>query len=245
MSDFSVMEPLATPPPLLYMYHAVQDLPQFPICVSPRRLREQLDWFAGQGLQGVSVRELLAARSRGEGHRLIGLTFDDGYRDFLDEAVPMLQERGFTATLYVVAGKFGGSNDWDEAPRLSLLSAAEIAEIAAAGFEVGSHSLTHARLSDLPAAKQEREVRVSREVLAAVLGEAPVGFCYPYGAYDSHTVAAVEAAGYAYACATKSYGDAGPLTLPRVYIGEQDRPWRLRVGRWVHTASARLGRDLR
>lgn len=225
------------------MYHAVQRLPD-PICVSPERLRSQLDWLVDRGLRGVSVAELLRARAQGDPRRLVGLTFDDGFRDFFT-AIPLLRERGFTASVYVVAGKFGDVNDWDPAPRLPLLSVAEIREVAAAGFEVGSHSLTHARLPALPDAEVEREIRASREALGEVLGSPPAGFCYPYGAYDSRVVRVVSAAGYEYACAVKSYDDAGILTLPRVYVGERDTAWRLHAARLVHGASSRLGRDLR
>jgi hypothetical protein len=63
------------------------------------------------GLRGVPLAELVAAQDRGQAAGLVGLTFDDGYTDFLDHAVPVLARHGMTATLYVVAGLLGGQND--------------------------------------------------------------------------------------------------------------------------------------
>ncbi|PWI09697.1 polysaccharide deacetylase, partial [Streptomyces sp. NWU339] len=72
------------PVPWVAMYHSVGDCSDDPyrITVTPERLEEQLAWLRRRGLRGVSVADLLAARARGEGRRLVGLTFDDGYTDF-------------------------------------------------------------------------------------------------------------------------------------------------------------------
>lgn len=63
--------------------------------------------------------ELLAARARGEGRGLVGLTFDDGYTDFVDTALPLLRAHGCGATLFVLPGRLGGENAWDPLGRAS------------------------------------------------------------------------------------------------------------------------------
>lgn len=232
-------------PPLIFMYHAVQPMRNHTICVSPDRLRRQMDWLVDHAFRGVSVNDLLRSEEHVDRRRLVGLTFDDGFRDFLDAAIPILQERNFTATVYVVSGKFGGTNAWDKVPRLPLLSATDVIAIRDSGFEIGSHSLTHAHLTHLDPVDVDHEIRFSRQTLAAVTGSMPEGFCYPYGEYNSAAITAVKKAGYSYACAVKSYGSASRFTLPRVYVGEHDTAWRLEAARLVHAASAFLGRDLR
>src|SRR5690242_10550163 len=109
------MHDLTRTPPLVLMYHSVGacDDDPYRITVSPRRLAAHLRWLRRSGLTGVSMRELIQAGHRGAARRMVGLTFDDGYADFLDAAVPVLARYGFTATAFVVAGRLGGHNDWE------------------------------------------------------------------------------------------------------------------------------------
>lgn len=242
------------PRPWLLMYHSVSgdgyDDP-YRITVSPDRLDRQLRWLRARGLRGVGVGELLRERAAGRGAQLVGLTFDDGYQDFLDEAVPLLQAHACTATVFVLPGRLGGSNGWDPiGPRRPLLTEAAIRAAADAGMEIGSHGLVHRHLSAVDEATLRDETAYSRALLADITGGPVAGFCYPYGTVDARAVRAVRDAGYAYACAI----DPGPLTgtyaLPRVHIGEQDTGWRLLVKRHLHplrrralTAGAPLAAD--
>lgn len=201
------------------MYHAVDTLADpMSVQVSPARLRRQLEVLRRLGLRGTSMRELLAApRPR----RLVGLTFDDGYADFATTAVPILDEFGFTATVFVVAGRSGGSNEWDPPPRRALMSAEQVRHVHAAGHEVGSHSMTHARLTESTPHELAEEVRASRSRLEDLI-EAPVpGFCYPYGAVSPAALAAVREV-YDYACAIKHPRPVDRWALPRFHVGEED-----------------------
>jgi peptidoglycan/xylan/chitin deacetylase (PgdA/CDA1 family) len=183
----------------------------------------------------VSIRELCQARERGEASRLVGLTFDDGYRDFLTSALPVLERYGFTATLFIVAGLLGGENEWDDEPRLPLLDKDELREVRAHGIEIGSHGLSHVRLTGLDHATLRREVQDSRELLSGLLGEPVHGFCYPYGSLDGPAVRAVQEAGYAYGCGVKvSLAAVSRFSLPRTHVGEQDGSLRLTVKRHLY-----------
>ncbi|MDH6518955.1 peptidoglycan/xylan/chitin deacetylase (PgdA/CDA1 family) [Streptomyces sp. SAI-135] len=216
--------------PWVAMYHSVTDCPDDPyrITVTPDRLERQLRWLALRGVRGVSMAELLAARARGEGRRLAGLTFDDGYADFVDHALPVLRRLDFGATLFVLPGRLGGDNAWDPlGPRKPLLTADGIRRAARAGIEIGSHGLTHVDLTTVDDLRLKAEAVESRTALEDLL-DAPVdGFCYPYGTLDQRAVEAVRSAGYRYACAIDPGPLTGPFALPRLHIGQHDDSVRL------------------
>ncbi|MGC0403229.1 peptidoglycan/xylan/chitin deacetylase (PgdA/CDA1 family) [Streptomyces sp. SAI-126] len=213
--------------PWIAMYHSVGDRSDDPyrVTVTPDRLDGQLAWLRRRGLRGVSVSDLLAAPSR---KGLVGLTFDDGYADFLDHALPALRSHGFGATLFVLPGLLGGDNAWDPlGPRKPLLSAGGIREAAEAGIEIGSHGLTHVDLTTADDVLLKSEVVESRAVLEELTGAPVEGFCYPYGSLDRRAVDTVRDAGYAYACAIDPGSIDSPLALPRVHIGQSDKAVRL------------------
>jgi peptidoglycan/xylan/chitin deacetylase (PgdA/CDA1 family) len=234
--------------PWLAMYHSVGDCSDDPyrITVTPERLDEQLDRLGRWGLRGVSVADLLAARARGEGHDLVGLTFDDGYADFLDNALPVLRRRGCGATLFVLPGRLGGDNAWDPlGPRRPLLTADGIRRAAAEGIEIGSHGLTHVDLTKADDATLRAETAESRALLAELTGAPVAGFCYPYGTVDGRAADAVRDAGYAYACAIDPGGLSGRYALPRVHIGQNDTAVRLFLKHRLHRLRRRPVPDLR
>ncbi|HEU4349356.1 MAG TPA: lipid II flippase MurJ [Actinoplanes sp.] len=216
--------------PAVLMYHAVDDEHPDPyrISVSPRRLAAQMRWLEQHGLRGTSMRELLAAADRGSAAGLVGLTFDDGYAEFSTRALPVLARHGFTATVFVVAGKLGGRNDWDEpGPTRPLMTAEEVREAARAGIEIGCHGLTHRRLVHVDAGTLDAEVCRSREILESVIGAPVRGFCFPYGEFSDDAVRATRAAGYDYAVGTRKSGRPDRHALPRIYAGERDGAARL------------------
>ena len=213
----------ATPP--VFMYHSISPAAgpdPHRLRVHPDRLDRHLRLLGRLGLRGVSLAELLRAGEQGRAAGLVGLTFDDGYTDFLDHAVPVLERHGMTGTLYVVAGRLGAGNDWDEGPRLPIVDADQVRAVAAAGHEVGSHTMTHPRLAGADAAVLATEVGESRRVLEDVLQAEVAGFCYPYGSFDAAAAEAVRAAGYDHACVTGDYDPGDRFTLPRCYVSPGD-----------------------
>lgn len=224
------------------MYHSVDRCPDDPyrITVTPERLDAQLARLRRRGLTGVSMAELLRARAEGRADGLVGLTFDDGYQDFLDHALPLLHRHGCTATLFVLPGRLDGDNAWDPlGPRKPLLGAEGIRAAHDSGMEVASHSLTHVDLTQADDEQLQHEIAGSRSALVQLIGAPVDGFCYPYGYVDARVREAVRTAGYRYACAIDSGPLTGDFTLPRVHIGQQDIGVRLWLKERLNKARGR------
>jgi peptidoglycan/xylan/chitin deacetylase (PgdA/CDA1 family) len=223
--------------PMILMYHGIADVTEDPnqLCVSPARFAEQLAWLAASGLRGVSVAVLRAAMAAGQAAGLVGITFDDGYTSVLDVAVPELARHGFGATAFIISDLIGKTNEWDAGPVWPLLDAAGVAELAAAGIEIGSHSATHPHLAGLSARRQGAEAAASRAALEDLLSAPVAGFAYPYGSMDEAARYAVGAAGYEYACAVEApRSRLGSLALPRMYVGQRDSAARMTIKRRLH-----------
>ena len=189
--------------------------------VTPFLLRRQLAAMLAQGYRPVTLGGLL---SRGEYAGQFAVTFDDGYSSVRQPAYPILAEMGIRATVYVVAGAVGKTNEWDE--RIgdrteTILTADDLRELSAAGFEIGSHGMAHAHLTDLSDTELKTEVAESRRVLEDIIGAPVTGFSYPYGEWDARVRDAVMEAGYEYAVSTgKGILDpsADRFALPRLNV---------------------------
>ena len=212
------------PVPIL-TYHSLDDSGSV-ISVSPAAFREHMRILRDTGFSGIALGRLLEAWSGGTAlpPRPVVLTFDDAFRNFEEAARPVLQASGFSATVFAVAGRSGGANDWPgqlaRVPRLPLLSADQLRDVAAAGFEIGSHGLTHAALDGLSAAEAEREVAGSRRALEDMLGGPVRVLAYPYGR-SSAAVRAAAAAHYLAACGVEmgeARADDDRFTLRRIDV---------------------------
>jgi peptidoglycan/xylan/chitin deacetylase (PgdA/CDA1 family) len=227
---------------MILMYHNIAEVAEDPmqLCVAPTRFAEQVSWLKTRGLQGVGIGTLIDAMRAGRERGLVGITFDDGYVSVLEAAVPELLRNGFTATMFIISDRLGGSNDWCEGPAQPLMSAEQVGELAAAGMEVGSHATTHVRLTGIGADQLEAEVSGSRVSISELIGAPVRGFAYPYGSMDAAARRAVRNAGYDYACATETpIADLGIMALPRIGVWQGDGPRRLAAKRLIFTGSPR------
>ncbi|MDE2150291.1 MAG: polysaccharide deacetylase family protein [Gammaproteobacteria bacterium] len=180
--------------------------------LSARLFERQLNELSAAGFVGVAPSSALVA---GSGRRIV-LSFDDGYQNLLRYGLPLLERYRFSAIVYLVAARLGGHNDWDiaegEAPE-TLMDAAQVREWLAAGQRIGSHGLTHARLTRLTPAAAREEMMASRKRLEDLFGVEVADFCYPYGDWDRAVADGVIAAGYRTACTT-GFGLNTPATDP-------------------------------
>jgi peptidoglycan/xylan/chitin deacetylase (PgdA/CDA1 family) len=191
----SALSRLDSPVPVL-TYHSLDESGSV-VSTAPGVFREQMRALADRGFTGIAAGQLVDAW---EGNamlpaRPVVLTFDDGFANVLDHAAPVLAALKFSATVYVVSGLCGKTNDWPDQgaaiPRLPLLSWAALAELITGGFEMGAHSVTHQQLMRLSRSAVEREVLGSKEMIEQRLGQVVKTFAYPFGLVspDAHAVA--------------------------------------------------------
>jgi peptidoglycan/xylan/chitin deacetylase (PgdA/CDA1 family) len=163
------------------------------------KFRAQLGLLARHGYRGVSMDEGLPFLRGERQGRVAIITFDDGYLDNLELALPALREHGFSATCYLVAEHIGGFNAWDSEKlrvRKPLMDLPRIREWLAGGMKIGSHTLTHPHLTRIEPARMRHEIAGSKAALEDRLGRAVDHFCFPYGDHDRDCLDAVAAAGY-------------------------------------------------
>ncbi len=192
--------------------------------VTPADFERQLAYLSRKGYRGVSLSEWLDA-PESKGKRAV-LTFDDGFEGVLTNALPVMKRYGFTGTVFVVAGKIGGGNDWDgENPAERLLDEDGIQQLLRYGVEVGSHGYLHRPLPELTPAERSTETGKSRAVLEEITGRPVRTFCYPYGAFDPASMEAVRLAGYRAATVIRSgieEGVVNPYRIRRVPVRGTD-----------------------
>jgi peptidoglycan/xylan/chitin deacetylase (PgdA/CDA1 family)/GT2 family glycosyltransferase len=178
------------------LYHHVGPAPggqPTALSISPRRFERQIAWLARAGYVGVRPSEWLAWR-RGEGSlpdRPVLITFDDGYADTAERALPVLRRHGFGAAVYLVTAELAGRNRWDRPgrPELALMSADQVRGWAAQGIEFGAHTRRHVDLPIVSASRARDELVGSRDDLSGLLGCPVASFAYPYGRWDDATLA--------------------------------------------------------
>jgi peptidoglycan/xylan/chitin deacetylase (PgdA/CDA1 family) len=212
------------------MYHGIVDDERLPRALwtflHVRRFRRQLELLDRWGFTTVTFRDLQLER---EGRltlpaKPVILTFDDGYLNAYTHALPLLVEFGMKAVFFVLGDRKIRTNSWDAIlgyPTAPLLDNGHILEMNAAGFEIGSHSMSHQNLCRLPGERVWREVVHSRIHLELLLDAPVLSFAYPYGAANGVAKRMVREAGYGFACGVMSGPvafDADPHEIRRITI---------------------------
>lgn len=230
---------------------------------TPEHFADHMSHLTEHGYRTMTVPEyaarLVAGTETAEGPAVV-VTFDDGFADFREHALPVLVRHGIAATMYVVTGCVGGTSSWlaavGEGGR-RMLGWSDLTALTAAGIEVGAHTHSHPQLDIVDRVTAWDEIRRSKRVLEDRLGRPVTTFAYPFGFHDAHIRALVEDAGYASACAVKDAlsgpgddpfaiarvivpGDADVATLAELVAGRGRPPaWR---GERVSTRAFRIAR---
>jgi peptidoglycan/xylan/chitin deacetylase (PgdA/CDA1 family) len=234
---------------LVLCYHGVSETWPDPLAIHPERLGSQVDRLLRRGWRPATFTEAaLAPLTR----RTLSVTFDDGLRSVLRLGLPVLRELGVPGTVFVPTGLVdrGRPFTWPEVERwlgsehegeLDGLSWDELAELRDAGWEVGSHSASHARLTGLGDARLAAELRDSKRAIETRLGVRCRSIAYPYSDVDDRVRAAAAAAGYeAGAAVLPVRHRRDHRRFPRVPVLATESDWghRLHVSRAVRRLQA-------
>lgn len=211
------------------MYHqidvpAAKGTPFRSLTVHPKRFTNQMRWLKRLGYTGLSMRDLMPYLRGEKQGKVIGLTFDDGYRNVYQHVLPLLNELGFTATNYIVSNHLGGTNFWDASngvPSSPLMNKDEINQWLDAGHEIGSHTQDHVYLTRLSPTEAAQQIKQSKIDLEDLFGIPIESFCYPYGQKNQSIQQWVADCGYTNATTTArglALHNDNPFDLPRVAI---------------------------
>ena len=195
----------------ILMYHQVMPNPPRAMqtwTVTPHAFTRQMRWLAKRGYTTVSMDELVACRA-GEmdlPERPIIITFDDGYQGSVDYAVPVLQQHGFSAIIYLVTDCVGGSSHWLQQEiglEFPMMDWATARALERAGFACGAHTRSHPRLTDISDDACRLELVESRATLTRELGHPIYHLAYPYGRHNPRVTQLATEAGYRTACTVR------------------------------------------
>lgn len=195
---------------LVLCYHAVSDTVRTKLTVPSAILNRQLSAVRARGYEPVTFQQAVAGSARS---RRLAVTFDDAEPNVLHLALPVLAELGMPGTVFVPVDQVGRrAMSWDDLQTLTE-----------AGWEIGSHTLSHSPLCGLDEASLEHELRGSREAIEDALGRPCRSIAYPYGEVDERVRAAAALAGFVAGCTTSgTLRVADPLLYPRVGVDGRD-----------------------
>jgi peptidoglycan/xylan/chitin deacetylase (PgdA/CDA1 family) len=169
----------------ILMYHSISENlfakshPYYQINTSPNVFARQMRWLRRNGYRTMNLTEMLAAMETGQDlSKTVVITFDDGYQDFYTDALPVMKQCGFTATIFLATDRI---QDW--AVRIEgadYLTWREVRELHAEGIHFGSHTVTHPDLRSLEPEQIDYELGYSKETIEQKLGVQVESFSYPF-----------------------------------------------------------------
>lgn len=205
--------------------------------VSEALFRRQMGELLQAGYQSFFPADVAGATTLVT-HRM-AITFDDGFENVLRHGLEPMREARIKAIQFLVPGRIGGTNAWEEAEGEAterLMDVSQIREWLAAGHAIGAHTCTHPHLTRIPLANAREEIRSSRLRLEDLFGVPVRDFCYPYGDYNPAVRDLVEEAGFLTACTTEAGVNRigiDPLQLRRFTARYASRNWK-NLLRWFN-----------
>src|SRR4030067_1358435 len=174
---------------VILMYHGISKLPKFN-CVTQSLFREQISLLKEKYTVvplSVLIENLKTSFPQKDQSNLLSITFDDGYVNFSELALPILQEYECHTTVFVSSGKIGCYNDWDKdisnSLRMEIMSHKIINQLPSKFVDIGSHGITHRPLDCLPYNELRKELIESKLEIEQNISRPVQFFAFPFGSY--------------------------------------------------------------
>lgn len=208
--------------PILFFHHIgipAHDDPYANLHFPAEKLAELAHFLQENNYRTIRTMDLHTVQNT---DRVVILNFDDGYDNTYTAAYPILKKYGLTATVYVISGFIG---------KPGYLTEMQITELAKAGWEIGSHTVTHPNLRSLTTIETKIELQESRQTLSRLTGQDVTTLCYPSGKYNATTLKIAKEVGYSFARTTEPgivTNLKKPYELParRVLPAMDERTWK-------------------
>ncbi|NQX61337.1 polysaccharide deacetylase family protein [Paenibacillus qinlingensis] len=201
-------------------YHSVTIDPGNVVVISPLKLKAQMKYLHDHGYTPITLATFISLIENEDGltapDKPVLLTFDDGYVDNVEEAMPILAQYNFPATLFMSPGMV-------EDP--SYLNWEQIKQLQEAGWDIQPHGMTHPHLPKLSAEQQAYEIAEARKLIEEKLGTQADVFCYPYGEYNQTTLKILKDHGLRYAFTIDqgfTTNQQSPYLLKRLFINGEE-----------------------
>jgi peptidoglycan/xylan/chitin deacetylase (PgdA/CDA1 family) len=220
----------------ILIYHSVSENlfgkshPYSHINTSPDVFRKQMLYLRQAGYRSIDIGELMKGFENGTDlTKTVLITFDDGYQDFLTDAMPVLKQYGFTATVFLATGRIQQTSMRLEG--VDYLTWSEVRELHEEGIRFGSHTVTHPDLRCLGPEQIEYELGYSKEVIEQNVGVAVSSFAYPFAFPEEDAnftrllLDELENQGYEYGVTTilgRASGRYNRFLLPRLPVNSWD-----------------------
>jgi peptidoglycan/xylan/chitin deacetylase (PgdA/CDA1 family) len=208
--------------PVLMYHHIRASSPEDKLSVSPESFARQMQFLKREGYRVISLSQLIEEEDHPNRWRphTVALTFDDGFHNFIDHAVPVLWKYGFSATIFLITSQMGKDG---------YLSWSDINDLIHMQIDFGSHTVTHQDLVSLDDEALEHELTESKRIIEHKTKRDSTVFSYPMGRYDERVRDAVIKAGYRAACTTnprQTYDGAERYQLKRIKVSPtSDKLW--------------------
>jgi peptidoglycan/xylan/chitin deacetylase (PgdA/CDA1 family) len=216
------------------MYHSIDLMPRSTVMLSmhvpPSRFSNQMFILKKLGYKGLSIKELIPYLKGDKKGKVVGITFDDGYKNNLINAAPILLKNNFSATCYIVHNSIGSTNTWDLDKKITqsqLMSETQVKEWINLGMDIGAHTNTHPDLTQLSESRAKQEIYECKSKLEDKFKITVTDFCYPFGKFDKSLCKMVEEAGYLSATSMlrgRVDDESNVFCLPRIPVNYHTLP---------------------
>ena len=211
----------------VFLYHRISDDPD-PLALGPAKFRAQMRYLADSGVRAVDAVTALDLLYAGQLEpRTVAVTFDDGFKDVLDNAEPVLAEHGFSATVFVSTAVIDGEATYTWAPPDAVTASwTEIRSMEASDvLRFEPHSRTHPDLTRLDDAEARDEIAGSKLELERQIERETYAFCYPSGFVSQRECNLVRESGLRYGLTCEpgvNTASTDPYLIRRIQVESTD-----------------------